>query len=245
METLRNRQVKNFLALQPAGDRHADAAHGRRGAAHAARQQQRVLSGQRHQLVRLGPARASRRTSIDSSTLLTAFRQQRDVVVEGSTQTLNELLHRADDRVARRRAQRPRLERRTRGRWRSRSRRLRTAFPAARHVQRVLGAVDVRVATSALGRRLNSGAAASIPRSRHPTTSTDGKRRRCSGHQPTWCNRDRSSTRPGASDADVKLTGVGSRRSAQGLVARWRTQRRAREIERIHGHSSRARGRRP
>ena len=38
----------------PAGARHADAADGRRDAAHAARQQQRLLPGQRDQLARLG-----------------------------------------------------------------------------------------------------------------------------------------------------------------------------------------------
>ena len=61
IEALRNRQVKNFLALDAARGRHADAAHGRRSAAHAARQQQRLLPGQRDQLVRLGPGGAARR----------------------------------------------------------------------------------------------------------------------------------------------------------------------------------------
>ena len=60
IEALRNRQVKNLLALLLAGDGHADVAHGRRGAANATGQQQRLLPGQRDQLVRLGPARAPR-----------------------------------------------------------------------------------------------------------------------------------------------------------------------------------------
>ena len=52
IEPLRNRQVKNFLP-DPAVDRDADAADGRRGAPHPARQQQCLLPGQRDQLVRL------------------------------------------------------------------------------------------------------------------------------------------------------------------------------------------------
>ena len=56
IEALRNRQVKNLFGAGAAGGGHADAAHGRRGAADAARQQQRLLPGQRDQLVRLEPA---------------------------------------------------------------------------------------------------------------------------------------------------------------------------------------------
>ena len=61
IEALRNRQVKNFLAVDAAVARRADAPDGRRGAAHAARQQQRLLPGQRDQLVRLDAAREARR----------------------------------------------------------------------------------------------------------------------------------------------------------------------------------------
>ena len=43
VERLRNRQVKNFLDADDARRRDADAADGRRGPAHAARQQQRLL----------------------------------------------------------------------------------------------------------------------------------------------------------------------------------------------------------
>ena len=53
---------------------HADAADGRRGPPHAARQQQRVLPGQRDVLVRLVAARAARATSAASSASLIELR---------------------------------------------------------------------------------------------------------------------------------------------------------------------------
>ena len=58
---LRERQIKNLLAYTCSRHGHADAADGRRGPPHAAGQQQRLLPGQRDQLVRLAPARAPRR----------------------------------------------------------------------------------------------------------------------------------------------------------------------------------------
>ena len=53
VEPLRNRQVKNFSDGHADVAGHPDDSDGRRGPAHAARQQQRVLPGQRDQLVRL------------------------------------------------------------------------------------------------------------------------------------------------------------------------------------------------
>ena len=65
VERLRNRQVKNFLAVDAAVAGRADDPDGRRSPAHAARQQQRLLPGQRDQLVRLDAAReACRRPSV-------------------------------------------------------------------------------------------------------------------------------------------------------------------------------------
>ena len=61
VERLRNRQVKNFLDGHAAVAGRADDPDGRRGPAHAARQQQRLLPGQRDQLVRLDAAREARR----------------------------------------------------------------------------------------------------------------------------------------------------------------------------------------
>ena len=55
IEALRNRQVKN-PDTDPVGPGHADAPNGRRGAAHAARQQQRLLPRRRDELVRLDTA---------------------------------------------------------------------------------------------------------------------------------------------------------------------------------------------
>ena len=52
---------QELLLGADAGRRHTDAAHGRRSAPHPAGQQQRVLPGQRNQLVRLGSRAAPRR----------------------------------------------------------------------------------------------------------------------------------------------------------------------------------------
>ena len=61
VEKLRNRQVKNFLTVTMLSLGVPMIADGRRSAAHAARQQQRLLPGQRDQLVRLDAAREARR----------------------------------------------------------------------------------------------------------------------------------------------------------------------------------------
>ena len=61
VEQLRNRQVKNFLTVTHALAGYADALDGRRSAAHPGRQQQRLLPGQRDELVRLDPGGAARR----------------------------------------------------------------------------------------------------------------------------------------------------------------------------------------
>ena len=55
---LRRRQIKNLLTLELARRRRPDADDGRRGAAQPARQQQRLLPGQRAELVRLERRRA-------------------------------------------------------------------------------------------------------------------------------------------------------------------------------------------
>ena len=57
VEALRDRQVKQLRRDPDALPGRADAACGRRGAAHPARQQQRLLPGQRDQLVRLDAGR--------------------------------------------------------------------------------------------------------------------------------------------------------------------------------------------
>ena len=61
IEALRDRQVKNFADDPAAVAGRADDGHGRRGRADPARQQQRLLPGQRDQLVRLDAGRAARR----------------------------------------------------------------------------------------------------------------------------------------------------------------------------------------
>ena len=66
VEKLRNRQVKNFLTVTLLSIGHADDSDGRRSAPHAARQQQRLLPGQRDQLVRLDAGRPSMPTCIGS-----------------------------------------------------------------------------------------------------------------------------------------------------------------------------------
>ena len=53
IEALRRRQIKNFLVVNLLVARRPDAADGRRGPAHAGRQQQRLLPRRRDQLVRL------------------------------------------------------------------------------------------------------------------------------------------------------------------------------------------------
>ena len=58
---LRQRQVKNMHGHAAAQPGRADDRRGRRSAAHAARQQQRLLPRQRHQLVRLEAGREERR----------------------------------------------------------------------------------------------------------------------------------------------------------------------------------------
>ena len=66
IEALRRRQIKNFLTPAAHVPGTADAADGRRSAPHAARQQQRLLPGQRNSLVRLGRRRRRHATSSDS-----------------------------------------------------------------------------------------------------------------------------------------------------------------------------------
>ena len=61
IEELRNRQVKNFLAVTAAVARRADDPDGRRGAADPGREQQLLLPRQRGELVRLVAGREARR----------------------------------------------------------------------------------------------------------------------------------------------------------------------------------------
>ena len=79
VEKLRNRQVKNFLDGHDDVARRADDPDGRRSSPHAARQQQRLLPGQRDQLVRLDRCSKSTPTCIASCRLLIARRLLRDV----------------------------------------------------------------------------------------------------------------------------------------------------------------------
>ena len=63
INALRARQQRNFLATLILSPGHADAARRRRVRPHPARQQQRVVPGQRDLLVRLEPARGERRAA--------------------------------------------------------------------------------------------------------------------------------------------------------------------------------------
>ena len=63
INALRDRQQRNFLATLILSPGHADAARRRRVRPHPARQQQRLVPGQRDLLVRLEPARGERRAA--------------------------------------------------------------------------------------------------------------------------------------------------------------------------------------
>ena len=83
---------------------------------------------------------------------LNAFRQRRDVVAEGATLTLNQLLQPGANRVARRGARPARLERPL-ALPRLHAAEPACALPPPRHVQRLLGAADVRAAAVPADRR--------------------------------------------------------------------------------------------
>ena len=75
IEALRSRQVKNFADHPDALAGRADDRHGRRGPPHAARQQQRLLPGQRDHLVRLDAASTSTPTWCGSPASSSRFRK--------------------------------------------------------------------------------------------------------------------------------------------------------------------------
>ena len=85
IERLRNRQVKNFLTVTLLSLGHADDSHGRRGAAHAGRQQQRLLPRRRGELVRLDAGGRSTPTCTGSCSLLIARRSLRELDAERRT----------------------------------------------------------------------------------------------------------------------------------------------------------------
>ena len=62
VEALRSRQIRNFAAILLLGPRRAHGLRGRRGPPDPERQQQRLLPGQRNQLVRLAIAEEARRS---------------------------------------------------------------------------------------------------------------------------------------------------------------------------------------
>ena len=76
---LRERQQRNFLVDAAAVAGHADAARRRRVRAHAGRQQQRLVPGQRDLLVRLGLGRARRSALHDFTQRLIALRREHPV----------------------------------------------------------------------------------------------------------------------------------------------------------------------
>ena len=128
--------------------RHADAADGRRGAAHAAGQQQRLLPGQRDQLVRLGPARASRRhpslrPAPQRATASAATRRS-----GSATEQPHAAPRTGQDPVERRRSRPSRLERPLAHAGDHAGEPARP-LPAARDLQRVLGAARLRAAAGA------------------------------------------------------------------------------------------------
>ena len=79
INALRARQQRNFLATLLLSPGHADAARRRRVRPHPARQQQRLVPGQRDLLVRLEPARGERASCSSSSKKLIVLRRAHPV----------------------------------------------------------------------------------------------------------------------------------------------------------------------
>ena len=196
--------------------RHADAHDGRRSPPHAGRQQQRLLPGQRHQLVRLGPPRASpRRPSLRPAPQ--RYRQRRDPASGSSTAEPHAAHRTGQDPVERRRSRPPRLERPLAHAGDHAGEPARP-LPAARDLQRVLGAARLRAAAGA--DELSRLAAlhrhgAGVARRHLPRRAT----RRRSAAPATWRSRGRSSCSrwgsTGGSDADRGRGEPDHRRRAQ------------------------------
>ena len=174
IDALRNRQMQEPPRDQSPVRRHADAHDGRRSAPHPAGQQQRLLPGQRHQLVRLAPARSSRRPPS-----LRPAPQRVPPAPRPGGGIRNRKPHAAhrtgQDPVERRRSRPPRLERPLAHAGRHAGKPARP-LPAARDLQRVLGAARLRAAAGA-DELITSGGAASTRRWRRPTTSAPSPRR--------------------------------------------------------------------
>jgi pullulanase/glycogen debranching enzyme len=162
---------------------HADAADGRRGAPHPARQQQRLLPGRGPQLARLDPWRPPRRRPS-----LRAVPDRLPPAARRPPARTRDDPERAPaagpDRVARRVPGAPGLERPL-ARHRLLVPEPRRAVPPARDVQRALGAADVRAAGGGCGgsalaavSRHHAGLA---PRHRDCGRGPDGGRRELSG----------------------------------------------------------------
>ena len=168
-----------------AGGRHADAAHGRRGPAHAARQQQRLLSGQRDQLVRLdacssGIADIHRFVQTLNRVPPAARRRDRKARRSRSTSSCEP----GADRVARRRAAIVRTGANTRIRSRSRCAACTRRFLLHGMFNAYWEPLTFELPPVPAGPS-STGGAASTPRWRRPTTSPPGRRHRASRTGPT------------------------------------------------------------
>ena len=150
-----DRRSGDRAAAQPPGEeladgdaalaRHADAAHGRRGAAHAGREQQRLLPRRREQLVRLDAGgEARRRPAVRQPAHRAADAARRDARAPAPQPHRDAAA--GQDRVARRDAAAAGLERRSRTAWRSAPRCAREGAGAASDHERVLGAARLRAA---------------------------------------------------------------------------------------------------
>ena len=190
IDALRNRQIKNLLAINLLAAGTPMLTMGDEVRRTQRRQQQRLLPGQRHQLVRLAPARSSRRPP--------SLRPAPQRVPpaprpgDGSHDGKPHAAHRTgQDPVERRRSRPPRLERPLAHAGRHAGKPARP-LPAARDLQRVLGAARLRAAAGA-DELSTSGGAASTRRWRRPTTSAPSPRRPRSPAPATWRSRGRSS----------------------------------------------------
>ena len=173
----------------PAFGGHADAARGRRGPPHAARQQQRLLPGRRDVVVRLVARREARRRPSLHQGARRAAHDPAACRSSGSRCRSASSCAQAAGRVARREAERAGLERRVALARRHQPAPLAPARPA-RDDQCVLGAARVRGA--AAGPARESWRRSSTRPSIRPTTSASGPMPAPCGHRRTWSSRARS-----------------------------------------------------
>ena len=196
--------------------RHAHADDGRRSPPHARREQQRLLPGQRHQLVRLGPARSSpRHASLrPAPQLLPPAPQPGEGIRVGEPHAAPRT---GQDPVERRRSRPSRLERPLahagRSRWKA------SAAPSCCTGSSTRTGSRSRSSCRRRRRAITSGGAASTRRWRRPTTSAPSATRRRSAAPATWRSRGRSSCSrwgsTGGRDADRGRGEPDHRRRAQ------------------------------